>query len=135
MKPKLFGLDVFNAIAELAVGARRRSKQEHQDFLSFFREVVATVPAEVVETFGHMSGVQCVHPNGEIKSYGILLTATDYMFWKQKIEIEGIRFVKGAASVQMDMLDRLSTQAEMQRLSPAERTALIEMMERAQVSN
>lgn len=124
---------IFTAIGELATGAKKRRDGEHQEFLGFFRSIVETIPTEVVQIFGTLSGIEMRLPSGKVESYGIELTATDYMWWKQKIEKEGARFVGKTSAVQSNMLDRLGKKAEMHRLEPAERKKLIALLEEAAV--
>lgn len=124
----IFNTTIFRSIADLAIGAKKRRDKEHQDFLAAYREIVETIPVEVVELFGTMGDVKLVKGTNNTTA-GLQLNAADFMWWKGKIEIEGWSFAKGAAGVWIDMLDRISKIAQMDRLEPDERKALIALME------
>lgn len=120
-------LNVFKAIADLAVGAKARRDEEHQEFLRFYRSLVETLPTMATEAFGNLNGVK-VTARKAAQSWGIELTVSDYLWWKHEIE-QGARFVEGVAAVQTSMLHRLSKAAEAQRLSPEERKEMLSLID------
>jgi hypothetical protein len=119
-------LNVFKAVVDLAMGAKARRSTEHQEFLTFYRSLVETVPTEAIGLFGSMP--VNVFEAGKQEDWAIELTATDYIWWKKKIE-SGARFVVDPSEVQLAMLNRMSKKADMERLSPDERKSLIALME------
>jgi hypothetical protein len=126
----MINLSIFQAIGELVSGAKGRSDAEHIAFLAFYRSLVETLPADACRAFGLMNGVEVI-TGGSKGSFGIELTVTDYVWWKKHIEEEGTTFVHSPASVQLDMLTRLSRKAEVQRLEPSERKHLLDLLEQA----
>lgn len=119
---------VFKAVADLAVGAKARRDAEYQDFLSFYRDLVETLPTEAVTAFGSMK-VEVVEA-GAIKSgWAIELTPTDFIWWKSKLEQGEVRFTGSADSVKLSMLSRIAKKAEAHRLSPAERKTLLALLD------
>jgi hypothetical protein len=123
-------LNLFQSIANLAVTATGRVTEDHEKFLVFYRGLVETVPPEVAELFGSLT--VAVVEKGELKSsWGVLLTATDYLFWKQKIA-EGVRFSPshgGAKSVPRALATRLAKKAEEAGLTLQERQALLALLD------
>lgn len=126
-------VNIFKAIGDLALSAKKRKDNEHADFLAFYRNLVETLPTEIVALFGNMGGVAVWH-KGKEKSCGLELTATDFMWWKTHIEAEGVRFVNTPASVKCDMLDRLARHAEAHRLSPEERKNLLSLLKQSRIA-
>jgi len=124
-------VNVFRAIADLALSAKRREDKAHTDFLSFYRELVETLPSEMVDIFGQLTGVDVRIKSGKEAKWGIQLTATDFIWWKSQIEDEGVRFVHGPLSVQRSMLDLFSRSADARRIPPEERKKLIALLEQA----
>lgn len=120
---------IFRAVAEMALGAKARRDQENEKFLSFYRELVETLPTDVTELFGHMGKVAVTLKNGETPSWGIELTATDYIWWCNEIRENGVRFTQGPRAVEQAMIARLAKQAESQRLTPEERKKLISLLD------
>lgn len=121
--------NIFRAVGELALGAKRRREAEYASFLSFFRELVETLPAEMTSLFGHMSNVGVTLRDGKTANYGIELTVTDFLWWKSAIEQDGVRFTSGPESLRRSMLTRFSKQAEAYRLEPEERKKLLAMID------
>lgn len=120
-------MTIFTDIADIAFGARKRRIAEHEEFLKFYRELVETVPQEVVALFGKMT-VRVVE--AEVQAdWGILLTATDYIFWKNKLLEGRIKFVKGDKRIKQLMHERLAEKAENEGLSAEERKRLIALLE------
>jgi hypothetical protein len=123
-------LKLFQAIADLASNAAGRVTDEHQEFLNFYRGLVDTVPPETVGRFGNL-GVAVIE-NGAVQTqWGIELTATDYLFWKQKIGA-GVRFSPahgGVKSVPRAMATRLAKQAETAGLTLEERQQLLNLLD------
>lgn len=126
-------VSVFRAIGELALGAKGRRDKEYAEFLAFYRDLVETLPSEMIELFGTLENVS-VFVSGKKASYGLELSVTDYLWWKQHIEVSRLRFESGVASVKFDMLDRFSRKAETHRLSPEERTKLLALIEQSKAA-
>jgi hypothetical protein len=120
---------IFAAIGRLAVSAKKRRDAEYQDFLAFYRTLVETLPAEVCAIFGNMGGIEVQPGAGARTTFGLELSATDFIWWKHKIEVENVRFVKSAAAIKADMLARISRGAEAHNLTPAERKELVALLE------
>ena len=123
-------VNIFRAIGELAVSAKRRTDKQYADFLAFYRQVVETLPTEMVEIFGELD-VPVKLKDGTKETNGLLLTATDYMWWKRHIETFGMRFTYGPMNVEARMLEQFSKSAETHMLSPEERKNLIALLEQA----
>jgi hypothetical protein len=124
-------IDIFSAIGDLAISSRRRVEVEHSDFLVFYRQLVETMPTEMVEIFGTLDGIRVRLRRGKVEDYGIELTATDFMWWKSLIEADHARFVSGPADVKRRMLERFATGAEAERLTPDERKKLLFLLDSA----
>jgi hypothetical protein len=125
-------LKMFQAVADIATNAAGRVTEEHQEFLKFFRELVETVPPEVAERFGTLK-VTALEKGKETEGWGVMLTATDYLFWKQKIS-DGVRFSPrhgGVKSVPRAMVTRLAKQAETAGLTLEERQKLVKLLDEA----
>ncbi|KKC25798.1 hypothetical protein [Sphingomonas sp. SRS2] len=129
MMRKLLSADLFKSIADIAVTAKGRRDAEHASFLAFYRQLVEVIPTDAVTSFGSVS--VNVKTARKSEQWAIELTVTDYMWWKQKIEQLGVRFEKSPASVQADMLVRLSKAAEASRLNSDERKALLGLLDAA----
>ncbi len=125
-------LNIFSAISDLAIGARLRRKAEDGEFLKFYRSIVETVSPEVVSIFGHMPNVHVVS-NGKKEEWGIELTATDFIWWKSKLESGDVRFVEGGNAIKAAMLHRMARMAEVEKLSADERKRLISLLEDSDV--
>lgn len=122
----MLSVNVFKAVADLAVGAKSKRDQEHTDFLAFYRSLVESLPTEAIRLFGNMSVKLIV---GKVEEgAGLELTATDYMWWRQKIA-GGARFVVGVHAVQLEMLNRLSKKAEAESLPPEQRKVLLALLD------
>lgn len=126
----MIGTPIFHALAALAGTAKSRRLDEHKQFLLFYRELVETFPTDACVSFGNMGGIEVKTKDG-VKKYGLELNATDFMWWKNEIENQGVTFVKGPAAVQSSMLYRLGKSAETERLEPSERKRLLELLEKA----
>ncbi len=123
-------LKIFQAIADIATNAAGRVTDEHQEFLTFFRSLVETVPPETAQRFGTL-GVTAIEGGALTANWGVMLTATDYLFWKQKIA-EGVRFSPahgGVKSVPRAMVTRLAKQAEAAGLTLEERQQLLKLLD------
>ncbi len=105
--------DLFKNVAEMAITAKARRTKENADFLSFFRDVVETVPTEAALLFGSLSNVEVIK-NGQKQTFEIELTAIDYIWWKNELE-GGVHFVKPVRDVKMDMLEHLAKKAAADR--------------------
>jgi hypothetical protein len=114
---------IFKAVADLVTGAKARETEEHARFLRFYRDLVETLPTAATKAFGGLSLADATR---------IELTATDYIWWKNKIEQQGYRFSAGVFAVQANMLNHLAKKAEAERLDPAERKALLALLDEAQ---
>lgn len=120
---------IFKALGDLVVTARSRRDAEHREFMAFYRDLVETLPTEVLEAFGSVAAPATI--KGEACNYRLELNATDYIWWKKEIEEKGARFTAGPSSIQLDILTRLAKTAEDQRLQPAERKALLALLDDA----
>lgn len=121
-------INLFRAVGDLALSAKKRVTNEHVEFLAFYRQLVETLPSEMTEMFGTLDGIEVRLTGGGFQTYGIELTATDFIWWKSVIE-GGNRFKNGTAWVQQSMLSRFSKKAEAHRLSPEERTTLLALLD------
>ena len=119
-------VNIFKAIADIALGAKKRQDEEYSAFLAFYRELVETLPTEVTTLFGSMP--RRVIENDEVVSYNIMLTATNFVWWKAKIEKTGTRFTTGPVVTRLAMLDHISKKAETNSLSPEQRKALLALL-------
>ena len=124
--------EIFKAIGNLSLKAKVREEQEYKEFLAFYKELVENMPTELTILFGNLGGIETSKAGHKPSVYGIELTATDYIWWKNKIENEGCRFVHGIPHVKSLMLERFAKNAESHRLSPEERKELIAMLEKTQ---
>jgi hypothetical protein len=122
--------NIFKSIGDLAVSAKRRTDKRYADFLAFYRELVETLPSEMVEIFGAVP-LSVTHKNGKAETVNIELSATDFLWWKRNIEVLGMRFTNGPSSVENAMLRRVAEKAETHRLAPEERKTLLAMLEQA----
>lgn len=122
--------NIFHAIGDLAMGAKRRSEKEYADFLAFYRELVETLPIEVTDLFGTMNEVWVQRRGQKNESVGIELNVADLMWWQHEFAT-GTRFVHGIDQVKADMLRRLTLKAETQRLNPEERKKLLALLDQA----
>lgn len=120
-------MTVFSEIADIALGARKRRIAENEGFLAFYREIVETVPQEVVSLFGKMT-VRVTEGNTQA-DWGLLLTATDYIFWKNKLSEGRVKFTSGNTRIKQMMHERLAEKAENEGLPPEERKRLIALLE------
>lgn len=118
---------LFKAIGELVNQAKIRETEEHMKFLEFYRELVLNLPSESISQFG-MLDVSVIDTDGKRQLFGIILTVTDYVWWKALIE-NGARFVRSPEVVKADMLAKFSEQAEMSRLTVDERKELLKLLE------
>ena len=116
--------DIFRAVAAVGLGASKRITAEHDEFLAFYRELVETVPTDVAKSFGRMS----VNMTNGAQDWKIELSATDYIWWKEKFA-DGARFSSPPAQVRLNMLTRLAKKVEEQRLEPSERAALLALLD------
>lgn len=121
-------IGIFHKIADFTTAAVSRRNKEHDQFLSFYRELVETIPTEAIKAFGNMGGVQ-VFSGGKRQDFGIELTAADFLWWKQHIDVMGTRFVKSPSAVQADILDRMVRKADVGGLAPKQRKELIALMD------
>lgn len=122
-------LKVFQAVADIATGAAARVTDEHSEFLEFFRSLVETVSPEVAKQFGTLSVT--VVTKGKTEGWGIELTATDYLWWKDAIA-KGSRFSPdhgGVESVPRAMVVRVASKAEKSGLTLEERRALVTLLD------
>lgn len=120
-------VNIFKAIGDLAVGAKRRTDKDYADFIAFYRQLVETLPIEVTDLFGSLDDVQ-VRRDGKLEGCGLELNVTDVIWWQHEIKT-GTRFVCGIAQVKSDMLRRLALKAETQRLTPDERKSLLALLD------
>lgn len=120
-------VSIFRAVAALAMNAMGNRKQEQQEFLSFLRELVESVPEEVTREFGTLSGIKAVK-DGTEHDWGIMLNVTDYLWWKDKFE-QGYRFAERPERVQAKILARLAKVAEGQGLDAEGRRTLLAILD------
>lgn len=109
-------------------GADERSQTEHQKFLEFLEVLVSECGPAASKEFGRMT-VRV--DNG--KEWGIELTPTDLLWWRSKILHDRVRFCKGAASVQADIVSRLSNSAGSYNFTPEERQEFIAIMKTVEI--
>lgn len=121
-------VNIFRAIGDLALGAKKRTDKEHDDFLAFYRQLVETLPVEVVELYGELKDIS-LKRDGKIEKSNLELSIADFLWWQHEITVAGTRFTHGVAEVKSDMLQRLVQRAETQRLSPEERAKLLLLAE------
>ena len=126
--------ELFRAVGELAIGAKQRRRKEYVDFLAFYRELVETLPTEVVQLFGKLDVSVVPKSTGKIETYGLILNATDFVWWKQSLEAEEVRFTNGPQSIRLSMLNHLSKQTEANSLSPDERKALLALLDKPEAA-
>ena len=120
-------INIFKKVADLALGAKRREDAEYADFLKFYRDLVEVLPTEVVELFDGCP--RAVISKGAEYKWIIQLTATDFIWWKTKIEQEGARFKNGVTNAKLAMLEKLAKSAEAKSLTPEERKTLLAMLD------
>lgn len=119
-------IKLIQAVANLMTGARDRISEEHADFLNFYEQLVRSISSDAVEAFGKME-IE-VKDKGKEETWGILLTAADFMFWKNAIEKRNVRFADTTDVVKSGMLNRMTRMAETERLTVEERNKLLDLL-------
>lgn len=113
----------FKKLALFISDVTGRRQREYEDFLSFYRELVETMPTDVCKTFGNMSVT-----GNDGKNYGIMLTVADYMYWKDSFA-KGVFFKHEPEMVIKAMMKHLSESVEHTgSLTPDERKNLLSIL-------
>lgn len=120
----------FVKIADLAVGAKHRRMREYDALMQFYRSLVDAVPSEAAELFGKMNVT--VYEDGKRADWGLYISATDYMWWKNKIATGKVRFWASIDAIKAEMLNRFAEQVEKDGLSLEERQNLLRLLEEAE---
>lgn len=120
--------DTFRRVGELAIGAKARRQAENEEFLKLHRQIVETVPIEIVKAFGTLDNVALYDPKGKEATGGIELTVADHLWWK-KLLAKGNRFRWGIQPVKDYMLEHLVKQIEDTTLEPEQRKALLALLD------
>jgi len=122
----MMNVNVFKAIADLALVATGRERAEYDGFLAFYKGLVEGLPTEAIKLFGNMSVK--IRKGKDESTAGIELTAVDYIWWKESIA-SGVRFSSGVRAIKIAMLNHISKKAESNSLEPDERKKLIALLE------
>lgn len=118
---------VFQKVGDIFLVSKKRRDAEYADFLEFFRTLVEETDSAVASAVGHIDVM--VVQGKEEKQWGVLLTVADYIFWKQHITEDGVRFKKSIDQVKSDILRRLAKKAEDNNLTADERKSLITLLD------
>jgi len=121
-------LTAFKALGEIIVGAKQKRDVEYQEFLSFYRELVESLPTEACKRFGNLS-VKVIKQDGNKEAnYGIELTVADFLWWKGVLENDEIRLDSTTNQIKNAMLDKLTRIAEVNNLEPEARKSLLAIL-------
>lgn len=120
---------IFRAIADMALGAKAKRMERYEAFLDFYKTLVETLPSEATAMFGRMP-VSVKDRGKPPENWGIELTATDFLFWKDRLG-RTVEFVKRPENVKSDMFSVLAKKAEKEPLTAEERKTLLMLLEKA----
>jgi hypothetical protein len=112
-------------LADFATKVSDRRKDEHIRFLSQYEKIVRSVSPEAAKLFGCLD-VKVIK-NGKEEIWGINLTATDYIFWVEHINL-GVRFCSHPNAVMAAVMDKMANSAEIHNLTKEERNELIDLL-------
>lgn len=118
----------FIRVTDFLGAQSEREAVQYQDFFAFYRQIVESVPSDVVQKFGDFPR-KVVLRNGKEETWNIQLTAADYLWWRAKINEEGVRFLNGPVTAQTAMLKHMMDKAGKFAMEPDARKALIALME------
>jgi len=128
MEEETMATNIFHRISDIALRAKSRRDEEYRQFLQFYRELVETVPAEVAKLFGTLNGVKCIVGKGVSADYGIQISATDYLWWKDEFVNKGTRFALPVEQVKAAILTHIAKKAEASGLTADERKELLTLL-------
>ena len=120
-------MNAFRALGDIILNNKKKRDIENQEFLKFFRELVETLPAEACKKFGQLTGVDVIVDN-TAKQFGIILSVTDFLWWRNAFETTNVRFTNGPENVKMKMLERLTAVSEVDSLGPADRKKILAIL-------
>lgn len=116
-------------VGDIFLASKRRRDAEYADFLAFYRTLVEETDSAVAKAIGNIS--VAVTEDGCPRNWNILLTAADYIWWKQKITEAGVLFSTSIEQVKADILMSLAAKAESNGLTAAERKSLIALLDQS----
>ena len=117
--------DRFAALASFFVKVDVAETAKYIEFLDFYETIVRNTPTAAVKKFGRLNVSTRI--GGENKTFGLILTATDFMWWKSNIE-NGARFVNGIDAVQRAIFSQLSELAESLDITKESRAELLDIL-------
>jgi hypothetical protein len=117
---------VFLQVGSIFLSSKARREAEYSDFLSFYKSLVEQTDGAVASAVGTIS--VDVRVGKEKKSYGIILSPTDYLWWKQSLA-ENVVFEKSVEHIKSSMLIALAKAAEGNKLTAEERKALLALLD------
>lgn len=119
---------IMQGVADIFTASKARRDAEYADFLSFYRNLVENVSADVAKAIGKVNDFM-VEGSKDRSQAPIYLTATCYLEWKQAIA-DGQWFTKSSIEqVKTFMLMALAKSAEANKLTTEERKALMALLD------
>jgi hypothetical protein len=123
----MINVDMFKSLGDIIVSNKTKRNTEYQEFLVFYRGLVESLPTEACNSFGSLSVVGILKKE-RMTNYSILLTAGDFLWWKNMLANPDFRFEKTITEIKQDMLNRMAKLAEVQDLEPDGRKKLLALL-------
>ena len=123
-------LSVFQKLGDIVLSSKRRVELEYEDFFKFYRALVEITDSEVAKAVGGTS-ITVVLLDKKEETYKLELTATDYLWWKEKVAV-GLRFKFSMEAVKAAILGQMTKAAETNKLTAEERKQILSLFDEPQ---
>lgn len=118
-------MKAFEALIGFVTGNRAKIKEEHEEFMLFYGELVRILPDDLGREFGSIPA-PTTH-KGKDQSYRLELTVTDLMWWRTVID-EGGRFSVSPLTIQREIWDHMNKTLQTGNLTDEQKLQLLNII-------
>lgn len=118
--------NMFIRLSSFLTEVKKKEDDQYEEFLKFYETIVRTVSPTVVREFGRMK-VDVIDDKTK-KTWGIELTAADFLFWKNHIQQNNVRFIDNPITVQCNMYSVLSNITDQVNMTVEQRNEFLNLM-------
>lgn len=125
--------ELVKSVSDIFMSSHKRRQAQYEDFLAFYKRIVEdtdTAVAKVVGTINVSVMAKLDTAKVERKEFGIILSPSDYMWWKQHLGID-IDFVFSVEAVKTHIIRSIAKAAEANDLTNDERRRLLSALDQA----